>query len=148
MTKKPVVLTLALALAIGMFLVPGLQAQTWYTANQRTVTWDATTTLNNGDPLPEGSTISYDVWIANAVTDPNKANPVKVATIQELSYTITLNTEGRFFVGISSNRIVDGEIISTSTISWSDNPEVCENGVAFGLRYYFPPSNPVGLRAE
>jgi len=143
---KKLVLTLAIVCLLLLGTTAAVTAQTWYTANQRTVAWNATTTLENGDPLPSGSTISYDVWLSNAITDPDKTNPVKVATVTDLTYTITLNVEGKYFVGCSANRIVDNEIVSSSDVSWSDDPAACENGDTFGLQYFFPPAKPNGMR--
>jgi len=123
-------------------------SQEWHTGNETTIGWDAVTTLQNGDPIPAGSTVTYDVHLANAITDPDKENPVKITTvpIPTLEYTITLGTEGKFFVGLSANRVVDGDIVGVSEIKWSDDPSACEGGNTFGLMYFVPPAGPCGMR--
>lgn len=122
-------------------------AQVWHTANQATIGWDAVTTIEGGAPLPAGDTIEYVVYLSNAITDPGKDNPVEVATLTDLTQLITLNTEGRYFVGVKAVRkIQDGTEVGESEVSWSDNPQVVLNGDTFGLRYFLPPSGPVNVR--
>jgi len=125
-----------------VFLVAGLAlAQTWHTANQATVAWDAVT-------VPADSTVEYIVYLSNAVTDPNKDNPAEVATTTDLDQLITLNVEGSYFVGVKSRRILtaDGTNVGESDISWSDDPTRVQNGETFGLRYFIPPDAPGNLR--
>ena len=50
--------------------------QTWHVTNSREVSWEPVTTLDDGSPVPADSTVQYRVYIANAVTDPGKANPI------------------------------------------------------------------------
>ena len=73
-------------------------------------------------PLPTGDTIQYEVYLANANTDPSKANPVYIGTVENPTHTITLNAEGQFFVGVKAVRFSDGGIVSESSMGWSDNP--------------------------
>jgi len=139
----------AIIMAIVLPFSAAVIAQTWHTANQSTVAWDAVTTNTNGDPIPEGETVKYDVYLSNALTDLDKANPVKVAdSIVETRYTVTLNTEGHYFVGVQAERWQSDTLIEASTISWSDNPLVAQDGVDFGIRYYLPPARPTGLRRQ
>jgi len=122
-------------------------AQTWHTANQATVAWDAVTTIDNGDPLPAGDTIEYVVYLSNAITDPNKDNPVEVARTTDTSQLITLNVEGSYFVGCKAIRkIADGTEVGESVVAWSDDPQYVLNGETFGLRYFLAPSAPGNLR--
>lgn len=122
-------------------------AQTWVTANQATIAWDAVTVNSDGDPLPPGETMEYVVYLANAVTDLNKANPTEVATTSTLSQVITLNVEGQFFVGVRSVRKAgDGTVLGQSIIIWSDNPAYVLGGQTFGIRYFKSPAAPTGLR--
>lgn len=135
------------AVLLVLFLAGVALAQTWYTANQATVAWDAVTTIDNGDPLPPTDTIEYVVYLANAVTDPNKTNPVEVARTTNTQQVITLNVEGQYFVGCKAIRkIADGTEVGESVIAWSDDPQYVQNGETFGLRYYLPPSAPNQLR--
>jgi len=128
--------------------VPAAHALNWHTANQATVAWDATTTLADGTPIPAGSTIEYTVYLANAITDPGKINPSEIATVATTEYTITLNAEGSFYVGLQSIRLVDSVEVSASAIIWSDDPAVVQGGATFGIRYFLSPAAPSGLRPQ
>ncbi len=129
-----------------LFLAGIALAQTWHTANQATVAWDAVL-LDNGDPIPPTDTIEYVVYLSNAITDPNKLNPVEVATTTNLEQLITLNVEGSYFVGVKAVRkIADGTNVGESTVAWSDDPQYVQNGQTFGLRYFLPPAAPREIR--
>jgi hypothetical protein len=106
----------------------------WIMANEKTVGWSAST-LENGGPVPEDNVIQYKVFVANAVTDPDKTNPVEVGTTESLEYTLTLNVEGKYLPGVQAIRIIDGEEVSNSIIAWSDNPVVCKDEKTFGIKY-------------
>jgi len=125
-----------------VLLVAGIAlAQTWHTANQATVEWDPVSILSNGDPLPAGDTVEYTVYLANAITDPNKDNPSEIATIPDTSHLITLNVEGSYFVGVKAVRkIADGTNVGESEVAWSDDPQFVQGGETFGLRYFLPPA--------
>jgi hypothetical protein len=129
-------------LIVVMLFVAGIAlAQTWHTANQATVAWDAVA-------VPAGSTVEYVVYLANAVTDPNKDNPVEIAVTTDLEQLITLNVEGSYFAGVKARRILtaDGSNVGESEVAWSDDPQYCLNGETFGLRYFVPPAAPGNLR--
>jgi hypothetical protein len=120
----------------------------WKAANQVTVQWDAPTTLVDGSPIPAGAIIMYEVYLANAVTDPGKTNPTNLtpnAPISDLSMVITLAVEGKFYVGVKAVRVENNETLSVSEINWSD-----ANGAAtpnpFGLVHYLAPAAPGNLR--
>jgi hypothetical protein len=51
-------------------------AQEWHTTNQITVVWDAVTEMQGGAVIPETDIIEYRVYLANAITDPDKMNPL------------------------------------------------------------------------
>jgi hypothetical protein len=147
MTKKLLIVGM---IFLAAFAVQAL-AQTWHTANQTTVGWDAVTTLSDGSAIPSGDVVKYEVWIANAKTDPNKTNPTLVAEVENLQETITLNVEGHYFVGIKARRYIVNpdstqELVGESTVSWSDDPTKAANGEDFGIRYFLPPAAAVGLR--
>lgn len=139
---------LIVILAIFIMLIGSIAlAQTWHTANQATVAWDAVTTVDNGDPLPPTDTIEYVVYLSNAITDPNKNNPVEVARTTNTQQLITLNVEGSYFVGCKAIRkIADGTEVGESVVAWSDDPQYVQNGETFGLRYFLAPAAPNQLR--
>jgi len=122
-----------LLIVLFAFTVPGIVlAQTWHPTNQITMAWD---TVENAT--------KYKVY-TKAV---DGSNIVLKAETVETTYTYTFTEEGRYFLGVQSIREVDSEVLE-STISWSDNVEVCQGEVNFGAVYYVPPDAPIGLRGE
>jgi len=133
-------------LAILFFIFIGTaNALDWHTANQATIGWNPVTTLADGNPIPPGSVIAYQTYLANAVTDPTKQNPTDTGIVDTNEKIYTLTIEGKYFVGVQTLREVDGETIMSSYIAWSDIAEFCLNGVTFGLRFYLIPDNIEGL---
>ena len=131
-------------LSIGLFVAPS-HAVDWKNLNQATVAWDAVTTLSDGSAIPEGSSIQYRVYMANAVTDPNKTNPAVLGTIPNIEYLITINAEGKYIIGVSAVRFADGAEVEESDINWSDvNGDSTPN--PFGFVHYLKPAIPKNLR--
>jgi len=120
----------------------------WKTTNQATVAWDAVTTLDDGSAVPANNTVKYRVYLSNADSDPDKASPALLTAepITALEYTLTLNAEGRYLVGVQAVRYDENSTeVGTSTINWSDtNGEATPN--PFGLLHYLPPAAPANLR--
>ena len=86
------------------------------------------------------------MWLVDADTDPDKANPVRVGTTSETLYVVTLNVEGRFFVGLQTLRKAsDGTLLGESGIGWTDDPVIAADGKIFGLQYFLPPANTRGV---
>lgn len=141
MKKLVAALVITLVLCFGSAF-----GQVWHTANQVTVAWDAVITLENGDPLPATDIVKYKVWLKNVVTG---SEPVKLGEVIDLEYTITLNIEGKYFVGASALRYSDeGELLSTSITCWSDVVECVFEGNTFGIRYYLPSASPGCIRIK
>ena len=141
---------LAIGLVLALLFPLQALAQTWHTANQTTVGWGAVTTLSDGTDIPSGDVVKYQVYLANAKTDPNKANPTLVGEVETLQETITLNVEGNYFVGVKARRYIvnpdsSQELVGEASISWSDDPTYAANGEDFGLRYFLPPAAAGGL---
>lgn len=134
---------------VAFFLVSictSAHSQEWYIANQVTVTWDAVTELSNGAVIPGDSLIEYRIWLVNVDTDPYKMSPVEVGITSETLYVITLNIEGRFFVGLQTLRKTsEGNILGESSVGWTDDPEIAANSETFGLQYFLPPANTRGV---
>lgn len=116
-----------------VFSTVAFSATEWHTANQTTIGW----TQDPGNINP--SEIKFNIYLANAITDPAKSSPVKVGSVSTKEYTITLNTEGRFFVGVAAFRTVDGVDLE-SNIAWSDAAVP-----AFGVQFFEVPKMPGGL---
>jgi hypothetical protein len=127
-------------------------AQEWHTTNQITVVWDAVTEMQGGAVIPETDIIEYRVYLANAITDPDKMNPAEIDITGELSYTITLTGEGHYFVGLQTIRKIlvgsngDESVVGESVIGWTDDPAIVLDGHTFGIRHFLPPMVPTGLR--
>lgn len=127
-------------------------AQEWHTTNQITVVWDAVTEMQGGAVIPETDIIEYRVYLANAITDPDKMNPAEIDITGELSYTITLTGEGHYFVGLQTIRKIlvgsngDESVVGESVIGWTDDPAIVLDGHTFGIRHFLPPMVPIGLR--
>ena len=123
-------------LLLIIFLIFGLSfvasAQIWHPVNQVTVGWD----------IADKAT-GYKVFTKSV----DGANITEIGATSDLSHTITFQTEGRYFLGVQSVREVDGETLH-STISWSDNPEVCFGSQSFGAIYYELPDGAMGLKVE
>ena len=121
-------------------------AQTWHTANQVTLAWDAVVEMSNGAPFPATDIIKYKVYMKNAVTG---GDPVELGEVTALEYVITLNTEGSYFLGAKTLRYNEAnELLNESIIAWSDIPASCENNEAFGVRYFLPPKSVMGMRLK
>lgn len=125
---------LLLALLVVLALAVTAQAQQWTTANQVTVSWDVVTV--------QSGTVSYKLYSRLASGGPE----VFISTVTALSAVVTFQAEGRYFLGVRSVRNVDGVELEASTISWSDNPAVCQGGVTFGVQYYTLPAPVGGIR--
>lgn len=123
-----------------LFACPVLAlSQSWHTANQVTIGWNASDG-STVDPVIPQDQISYRVYLTNFETDPEKANPSRIGETADTQFTITLNTHGRYIVGVSAIRTVEGEVVGESDKVWSD-----EANPAFGIQYYSPPPAPSQL---
>jgi hypothetical protein len=132
-----------------LFLVFSVSAfaQEWHTANQITVQWDDVTEMQGGVAIPETDIIEYRIYLANAITDPDKTNPAEIDITGDTSYVITLVGEGQYFVGLQTIRkLADGTLIGESYIGWTDDPAIVLDGHTFGIRHFLPPMVPTGLR--
>lgn len=129
-------------LAVLFFIAGIAWALTWHTTNQFTIAWDPVTVTDG--------TVSYKVLIANAVTDPNKANPVEAdgSPTDQTQITLTLASQGQYYVGVKSVlTLSDGSTVESEDTNWSDDPTGNANDEAFGIRYYLV-NAPTGLRPQ
>lgn len=144
------VLSLILLLTLGSGMAQDIN---WKVANQTTMSWNPVTTVKdlNGNlvPIPAGQSVSYGLYAFS----PPSARPDKTATplniIAPVSYVFTFIAEGRYIMGVNSvrydNSTTPPTLLSTSIISWSDDPAVCAGGQTFGVMFYYLPSEPGGL---
>ena len=136
-----------LAIVLGLFLLAPktVLAVDWITANQATVSWDAVTQFENGELIPTTDIIGYAVYMASEL-DVDKANPTKLGVTTDVVYTITMQVEGRFFVGLQTIRkLDDGTTVSESVIGWSDDPAIVADGKTFGISFFYAPKVCSGL---
>lgn len=141
-------LFLTIFMILGLIFAPVVWAAiTWHTANQFTVAWGPVTTNVGGGAVPANE-IEYEVFLANAVTDPGKTSAVSVWRGATVQATVTLNTEGAYLVGVKAIRVVDGIDQAESIRIWSDDPTYCYNGVTFGVRHYVALSNPTDFQPQ
>ena len=142
MMKKLILIIAILAVVFCGFA----NAIEWTTANEKTIAWDAPTTLADGEPIPANHTLKYRVYLANFATDPDKTNPALLGETDQLSYSIVLNTEGKYIAGVQTVRYDENNIeISISDINWSDvNGEYTPN--PFGIMHFIPTEMPKNLR--
>jgi len=138
---------LTLIIAILAIVSAGFaNAVEWHTANEKTISWDAVTTLTDGNPIPANHTLKYRIYLANAITDPDKTNAALLVETDQLSYSIVLNTEGKYFAGVQTVRYDENNVeVSISGINWSDiNGEYTPN--PFGIQHFIPTEMPKNLR--
>ena len=140
---------IGILLILTVFMTMGARAQAleWKTANQVTLAWDSVTTRADGEPIGATDRIDYVVYLANAVTDPDKSNPVEAARVDTTTAVVTLGIEGKYWAGVKVIRIIeDGTEVGESIILWSDDPIATGAGKEFGLRYFIGPAGIAGLR--
>lgn len=143
---KKILIAIMILFASLLFTSADVSAVNWKVTNQVTVAWDASTILVDGSAIPANHSVKYKVYLANAVTDPEKSNPALIEETDQLQSTITLNVEGKYFVGVSATRYDEnGVLLNESEINWSDiNGEMTPN--PFGLAHYLLVAPPANLR--
>jgi len=127
---------LAVILIFTLAHIAGAAEMVWKPTNQASIAWDAVTTFDDGSALPSGSTVQYDTF-TRGEKDP-VTTYVRAATVTVPAVTLTFQIEGRYFVGVQAIRLVNGVVVpeSNSTISWSDNADMVQGGIPFGISYY------------
>ena len=116
-------------------------AQTnWITANQLTVGWDAVIVLEDGNAIPAGSKVVYEVFTKDW-KDSSGTTVQSIGKTEDTIYTVTFAQEGRYFIGVKAIRedVTNNEVLSESVISWSDNPDYVYEQNIFGSRYFLAP---------
>ena len=126
-------LILALVL-VTIFIVSPVLALEWQTANQVTVAWDPS------EKIADTDVISYILYFKIVGTDI----PILAGETADLEFIFTFVDEGKYYLGVSSKRLVaDGETLE-SEINWSDvNGESTPN--PFGVKFYVKPGQPKNL---
>lgn len=137
---------LLLVFAILVFVVPAM-AQTWHTANQVTLAWDAVPPPvdSSNNPLP--GDIKYQCYIK---FQSSAAEAVKVGSeIEETQQAISFSAEGRYYLCAQALRYPPNETEPVkSTLSCTHDPAVTATGQAFGVKYFVPPGQANKLRLQ
>lgn len=142
MTKKLLFLS-ALLFVLSMPSI--VFSHNWVTADQITVSWDAVTCFVNGDPIPPDDVIEYSACLVRE-SDVERVDCFDIWFTEDTQLTITLATEGRYFVGLRTLRKdSSGELLCQSRVGWSDDPLIVKEGKTFGIIYYHFPKTPTGL---
>jgi hypothetical protein len=132
---------LIIVLAILIFAAPAM-AQTWVTANQATLAWDAVAKIAATD------TIKYQAYTKSplATSTPQKVGGEITATQQ----AITFSVEGRYFLCVEALRYAQGETVAikSSRMACTDVATDTQAGVATGVVYFTAPGTPGALRIQ
>lgn len=129
---------LFIVLAILMLAAPAM-AQTWYTANQVTLVWNAVPKVLTTDQANK-----YQVYSRNdLVSLGNKIGGEVTANQLVVSFT----TEGRYYLGVEVIRYPVGETvgIKSATKAWSNVAADTANS-PFGVTFFAAPGGASGLR--
>ena len=127
--------------AILIFAAPAM-AQTWVTANQATLAWDAVAKIATTD------TIKYQCYTKSplATSTPQKVGGEITATQQPITFSV----EGRYFLCVESLRYAQGETVAikSSRMACTDVATDTQAGVATGVVYFTAPGAPGSLRIQ
>lgn len=136
----------ALAVAITAFAQGSI---TWVAANEKTVAWDAVTTLEDGTTIPAGSAITYEVFRAGE----GRTNVTAAGATSSTQFTVAFPAEGKWLVGVRAKREMTDPnnpatvITEYSATSWSDDPVATTPG-PFGIITFKKPASPKGMRSS
>ena len=145
---------LIIILSILMFAAPAF-SQTWYTANQVTLDWDAVPmpTCSAGTPAPPIcpnpggpaiGTMKYQVYSRNDLVSLGTKVGAEITATQLL---ISLTTMGQYYLGVESIAYYSGQTVGQKSVNkaWSNVPGDTNNN-PFGVLYLLAPGSPGGLR--
>jgi len=116
----------------------------WITANQVTLAWDPVATLENGQPIPEGNIIKYEIFYVPE--NGNKSTDYRLlGETLDAKYVITFDQEGAFILGVRATRWINEELRGKSEIIWTDNPAAMKDGITQGIIFFRMPGKVNGL---
>jgi hypothetical protein len=141
MKRVALIFAIAILAAVGAFA----QTPTYRYANAIVLAWDPPTTLENGDPIPVGDSISYEILVAAPGEKPGEVR----ATVTDSQEAVSFASEGEYSVGVRAVRIVasTGDRLE-SPINWLDVGEGNQDGVPVIVRVFFPPGSAGALRLQ
>jgi hypothetical protein len=91
--------------------------------------------MSDGTPIPGGSTIQYQVYIR---TDPTGNSVASWSPITALQCLVIFAAEGFYDIGIKAQRVVGGQVVSESTVAWSNDPLVARGETISGSNIISP----------
>ena len=129
---------LLIILAILIFASPAM-AQTWYTANQVTLAWDAVPKV-----LATDQANKYQVYSRNDLV--SLGSPIG-GEITATQLVVSFTVEGRYYLGVKSVRYPAGETVGVPSVgtSWSNVAADTANN-PFGVMFFAAPGGATGLR--
>ena len=137
---KRIILVVTIILLIG--IVQNSHAvDTWVSTPTVTVGWDAVTLNTNNTPVdPAKFKVVYDTYIKGSL-----GVPFPTGRVETLEKSIVFDIEDQWILGVEAVKILlaDNSEAARSTISWSDNPVICKDGITFGNRYFLLPRMPI-----
>ena len=137
---------LLLILAISILFVSPAFPVSWTVANQATVAWDAVTKTVEDVVIPAADLIEYEIYLVPSSSANKDADKILLGTTQELEYTITFPSEGRWLAGARTVRTPEGETDKQySIIIWSDSDDAIVVPSPFGFMYFAAPGSPGGF---
>ena len=129
-------LAVLLVTFVGSAIAANVYGQEVVYTNQVTVTWDVTTTLTDGRPIPAEDTVAYEVY----------RNDELIAEIDLPPYTMTIEPEVTTKVGVRAKRVTAVyEEVTYSNYLWSDIGGVPNPWV---IRSILPLSNIGNMRIQ
>ena len=130
---------LILILGIMCLWVGVGNAQTWYTANQVTLAWDAVPKVLTTDQANK-----YQVYSRNDLVSLGTKIAGEITATQ---LVISFSTEGRYYLGVESIRYPAGETVGIKSVTkaWSNNAADTNNS-PFGVMFFTAPAQPSVLR--
>lgn len=140
---KFVTVCLCLIMLCFVWAAP-LNAMDWITANQVTLSWNPITTLENGDPIPDGNVIKYEIFIVPE-TGNKTTDLLSLGETIDAEYVLTFSDEGNFILGVRASRWINNALRATSVIIWTDDPTVMKDGTAQGIIFYRLPEKMTNL---
>jgi hypothetical protein len=143
-----------LILVVLVFAAPAM-AQTWYTANQVTLAWDAVAmpTCSAGTaappicPTPGGpaiGTMKYQVYSRNDLVSLGQKIGTEITATQ---FLISFPAWGSYYLGVEAIVYFSGQTVGVKspTKAWS-NVAADTNNSPFGVLFFAAPTSPGGLR--
>lgn len=130
---------LIIIIAAILILASPAFSQTWYTANQVTLAWDAVPKVQTTDQANK-----YQVYSRNDLVSLGQKIGGEITATQLL---ITFTTEGKYYLGVEAIRYPAGETtgLPSATKAWS-NVAADTNNNPFGVMFFVLPGAPGGLR--